>query len=1551
MPENKAVLKVVAEIQDAIKKLDQLNAKIEELRNKDVTVKIKTDEIALVGEALKRVEADIKSLISTVDKINSDVIKPRVEGDQAAAALKKVDDAAKKTRAELKKLADKNVIDPLSDAIKKEANEVKREMNKLVSDFSAKAKKLNDAAKRADFKPMSKSAKLMKRDVVQAAEAVIKKFNQLPASIDKTSPSFVKLAAKAKQAQVALKAFKNSANDVKTGTEKMVSSLKRLKNAILSVKGAFTGFVAVLIAKKIFDLGLAATSTAIKFESMQRAFEAIEGSAEAAGERLGFLRDLSDTLGLKFEGLTQNFLRLTAASQGTAFEGQLLADIFTSVSLAASGLQLSAEDVTGIFFALEQTISKGTVQAEELRRQLGNRLPGAFKLMARGLKITEAQLSKFLKQGVISAEEGLSALALQMIDTFGPAAIANIDSTRSELNRLANTVFDLKLAFARELLPSIANLANRLSAMGEDGEAVFEKIGGAVSTVIDFVTFLVSNINSLDLVFDVVKGKIAEFAQFIAKAFKDAADEMNDFIRIFTPGGQLTSAMAGFTGALADGMADAVDIGKAAGEELDTFMAEIEESRVSNEESANNFIIESRARLAAAIKAAEEGGTTVTKEELKKREKAYEDFFETILKLAERLDEALKPPDISDPEELFPGIPKTIEGLDQLKEKAIEVRSELDEIRDSPVVTQEQIDRANQLESELNDITRALRNTSEDAIRFDEQTQTLTEFGEKVREVLSGVINESREFRSAFNLLPADTQQAVTDMIEDFSLLAESADFTGDDLREFVETLSKTFSDAGVTTNSFAKDFEGLARRFDKSAGGLVKSLNDIASGADKLKTSKEAEDEALQSNIKSTKELGDAMAETSSNIEGMADDVDEVASAAESSAVSLEDLRRIVGDEAPGAFARFRDAVAGGLSEVEALRRVVGDELPGAYAKLSAAQEGLTDGERQVAAALEKTGKLLGHNAKELANLGQEYADGVDGVDEFVAAHDKIGTTLDEVVELMGQSSKATAELAAAEAEAALRGQELSNTVEVTADGLQNFSEGVTSALSATLRLDPELASVAQRFVEFAKGSGVAAEQLPDLTRNFVELAKSEKEVTGGLENTNRLLSELRSKTSEVAESSEHVEGAFRDLGEGLEKSADGIKTGAEATEGLATATEEARAGMSGAEQVAAKLAENVKKIPEGAEPAAKGIQKIGEAAKDAESGIKGTAEGIEKIAKSTKDLKIPEGFNSQLSELGSTSQQFQEAVGRIAEGISKLAESAPNLKVPEGFVEFIQALGAAASENSESFAKFASSFQSFASATAEVVTPEGLVEFIAELLSATSAQAEGFERFSNAFKILSDAMTAIEVNDEIVGFIEEIGESAASASEGMETFAAAFKQFTDSLAEADLEAVPEQLEKIAAALKEMVKSEVREGLKELSRAIEDFGKALGEAATNAERLQTALNKTVGNIRDLIKGFEDLKVAIESLEGTFELIGELFETLAGLIKNTKAEAEGLVDAFLALQRDAVPAINAVADAMAALNTELKLATQNARELNEELAKIPSPADDTAGPI
>lgn len=220
---------------------------------------------------------------------------------------------------------------------------------------------------------------------------------------------------------------------------------KQLDRGLAGMAGKFSalfgGISAVAFSKSIWDAG-------VSMQSLERGFKAITGSAEAAGKEIDFLRQTSDDLGLNFRSSADAYKQLAAAARGTALEGKETREIFLGISEAATVLGLSADNTSGALRAISQMMSKGSVQAEELRGQLGERLPGAFPLAAKAMGVTTQELDKMLKRGQVAATDLLPKLAQALHDLYGKAAIDQSDGAIQALNRFQNAWFDLKAGIA-----------------------------------------------------------------------------------------------------------------------------------------------------------------------------------------------------------------------------------------------------------------------------------------------------------------------------------------------------------------------------------------------------------------------------------------------------------------------------------------------------------------------------------------------------------------------------------------------------------------------------------------------------------------------------------------------------------------------------------------------------------------------------------------------------------------------------------------------------------------------------------------------------------------------------------------------------------------------------------------------------------------------------------------------------------------------------------------------------------------------------------------------
>jgi len=256
--------------------------------------------------------------------------------------------------------------------------------------------------------------------------------------------------ATSKTVNIIIKAF----DQTKSGLTMPIKNLKDLGDAVDKLKPAMAAMGAAAgAAFGAFAVGAVQSAEAMR--RMQTAMTVATGDARLAGEELLFVRDAAMELGLDLQTSAAQFAKISAAAIGTKMAGQGVRDIFLGVSQATTALGLSQEDAEGALRAISQMMSKGVVSMEELRQQLGERLPGAYQAAARASGLTTAEFSKQVAEGKILAEDFLPKFAAELQRTFGGAAQAGAESLTANLNRLKNVSFELSVVYGQAFLPVI----------------------------------------------------------------------------------------------------------------------------------------------------------------------------------------------------------------------------------------------------------------------------------------------------------------------------------------------------------------------------------------------------------------------------------------------------------------------------------------------------------------------------------------------------------------------------------------------------------------------------------------------------------------------------------------------------------------------------------------------------------------------------------------------------------------------------------------------------------------------------------------------------------------------------------------------------------------------------------------------------------------------------------------------------------------------------------------------------------------------------------------
>lgn len=182
----------------------------------------------------------------------------------------------------------------------------------------------------------------------------------------------------------------------------------------------------------------------VALERMERTFVAVSGSTEKAAAEMAFARDAADRLGLPIITVGKAYADLAASTKGSRVEGQATRDVFMAVSQAMSVAGKTADDTQGALLALSQMASKGTVSMEELRGQLGERLPGALNAVAAGFGITTAQLIKLVESGSLATEQLFPALTKGLTNLYGAQSAAGqqTEILAQRWDRFKNSVAD-----------------------------------------------------------------------------------------------------------------------------------------------------------------------------------------------------------------------------------------------------------------------------------------------------------------------------------------------------------------------------------------------------------------------------------------------------------------------------------------------------------------------------------------------------------------------------------------------------------------------------------------------------------------------------------------------------------------------------------------------------------------------------------------------------------------------------------------------------------------------------------------------------------------------------------------------------------------------------------------------------------------------------------------------------------------------------------------------------------------------------------------------------
>lgn len=360
---------------------------------------------AELNKSAKETKAGLNEIKESLQQLPA-ATKATADAMQAvAAATQQAAAAAKEAAAEEVRLA--NLV---AETKARLAAQAKAEADGIIADYARMEKAQREAAQAAQ-KAAQDTANAMQNAFgtvgVRSAEAIRAEIQRVRDAMQLLSASGKvtgnELAIAMKSGEQAIAGLERELRQV-TGT--MTTADKAaglLRNAVGQITAGNVAANAIgYLTGKVQQLGGEFVQAVMQGEKMRLALTAIYKDAGVAASQIKFLKETTNAAGISYGDLSRDFIKFSATMNGANIPLKQSNDLFAALTRASGALGMSSEETSGALNALGQMASKGVVSMEELRQQLGERLPGAMSLVAKGFGISEKALIDLVSSGQLA---------------------------------------------------------------------------------------------------------------------------------------------------------------------------------------------------------------------------------------------------------------------------------------------------------------------------------------------------------------------------------------------------------------------------------------------------------------------------------------------------------------------------------------------------------------------------------------------------------------------------------------------------------------------------------------------------------------------------------------------------------------------------------------------------------------------------------------------------------------------------------------------------------------------------------------------------------------------------------------------------------------------------------------------------------------------------------------------------------------------------------------------------------------------------------------------
>lgn len=507
-----AMDKVITKLRNQANELDATAAGYKTLGNVtkgiDLGGTLVNDLQAIINPAAAA-RANINTLETSVNKLSSEIEANVGVMDDYAATTKSMSDnqsailniaklidkfksqvaAIREARTEFQ--AVKSDIRDLADQMRSSTSgteEFGAQMQQLKQQASASASTLQQLGTAARATQAALLAAGVNTQNLSAEES------RLRSMTTQTATSLEEMAAAAQDSGTKFKGITAALNDFMGGGRTTLSLAQRMKGEILALGAAYVGLYGqITMAGDVID------AYKLRQQTMIKLAQVVGNDLSAQQKEWQYTENVADQLGLRLDVVADEYSKFAIAATTAGMSLNDTKFIFENVSKAARVNHISIEDLKGVYLALSQMIGKGQVYSEELRQQLGERLPQAISVLAKERKQSVAELLKDIQNGEVKTEA-----VIQLAKGLGDSVAGSLEESYKSVDKAEgdayNAFLKFKLAMADSgFIDSYTQALQKLTDFlnSSKGQEAAQKWGDVLADVTDGLIYMLENLEAI----------------------------------------------------------------------------------------------------------------------------------------------------------------------------------------------------------------------------------------------------------------------------------------------------------------------------------------------------------------------------------------------------------------------------------------------------------------------------------------------------------------------------------------------------------------------------------------------------------------------------------------------------------------------------------------------------------------------------------------------------------------------------------------------------------------------------------------------------------------------------------------------------------------------------------------------------------------------------------------------------------------------------------------------------------------------------------------------